>query len=291
MNTYFKQTSASPEEKPERIAPKKVLGQNFLKDKTIAQKIVNSLPCDASTHIIEIGPGEGALTELLLTKSYATYSAIEVDKRAVELLERRFPKETHPLLRVIHTDFLRAKGSDIFPEDGKKISVIGNIPYYITSDILFSLFENTLVSNAVIMMQKEVAQRLTALPRTKEYGILSVAAKFSGKVKLLFHVSPGCFFPKPNVTSSVVAFDFTMNSRRVEYNTIRSLVRSAFGQRRKMLSNALQQYVTERYNKPWQALVMAESSLAEYGHKRAEELTPDDFFTLHLQLEAANGRG
>jgi 16S rRNA (adenine1518-N6/adenine1519-N6)-dimethyltransferase len=139
------------------------------------------------------------------------------------------------------------------------------------------------------MMQKEVAQRLTAAARTKEYGILSIAAQFAGKVKILFHVNPGSFFPKPNVMSSVVAFDFTASSRRSEYNTIRKLVRAAFGQRRKMLSNALQQYVTEQYNKSWQSLAATDSKVAEYGHKRAEELAPDDFLLLHKHLEIAYG--
>lgn len=284
----------------ERLKPRKDLGQNFLKDRNIARNIVKALELNAEETVIEIGPGEGALTSLLLETDAKRIIAVEYDARAVELLQTRFQTEiSSERLRIIHSDVLKLTIESIFPEHFSRpdnISIVGNIPYYITSDILFWLFDEwakgtlsnasaqfptrPLLTKAVIMMQKEVAERITAKPRTKEYGILSVASLLVSEPKILFHVPPQCFFPPPKVTSSVV--EFRMKSGKeaaTQFRAVHPLVRVAFNQRRKVLSNALSS-VLPKERLP-ELLAAAEMRKISYFRSRAEELTPQDFMRLY----------
>jgi 16S rRNA (adenine1518-N6/adenine1519-N6)-dimethyltransferase len=182
----------------------------------------------------------------------------------------------------------------------KRLKIIGNIPYYITSDILFWAFgewatllsasesasNQPLLDRAVIMMQKEVAERIVAKQRTKDYGILSVASMLVSEPKVLFHVSPSCFFPPPKVTSSVVEFRLKPSAEAASaFLQTQPLVRAAFNQRRKMLSNALHGTLSQIAAKrtditPASIIALAEERGLSYFRKRAEELTPQDFITL-----------
>lgn len=255
------------------IAPKKSLGQNFLIDKNISRKIVESLSALAGDEVLEIGPGTGALTEALVAEGYSV-TAVEIDKRAVEELNRKF--RSAPNLRIINDDFTNFNIDEAFPQ-GNRIKVIGNIPYYLTSEILFKLFESAArTERAVLMMQKEVAQRLYAAPRTKEYGILSVALGLCAAPRKLFDVSPACFFPRPKVTSTVIALDFFSPDENKFDPQIMRLVRKAFNTRRKTLRNALSGYVD---------FELVDDRAAAFASKRAEELTVEDFLALYKSIK------
>lgn len=259
------------------IRPKKHLGQNFLRDPNTARKIVGALEADASAPVVEIGPGTGALTGLLLER-FERVTALEVDERAVELL-----RETFPALEVRQGDVLEANWGQLAQAAGAKLGVVGNLPYYITTPILFALLDaRAHLSEAVVMMQLEVAERLVAEPGGKTYGAPSVLVQLLSTPKLLFKVSRNVFHPKPAVTSAVVrlAFDADATDERlggVEVEHLRAVVRAAFGQRRKTLRNSLGAWTRER------GLSLPEG----YARRRAESLSPDEFVRLAAHLHAA----
>jgi len=217
------------------IRPLKRFGQNFLQDQNILRKIVDEINPQPDDLLIEIGPGQGALTEKLLEKNL-NLIAIEIDNRSVDELKNKFPS-----LNVIQSDFLEVNLYSFMADDRKKLRVIGNIPYNITSPILFKLFENnTLIKDAVFMVQLEVAKRITAKPESKDYGILSALINYFGDAKLSFKVSPNVFYPKPNVHSAVVHISFNQLRNDPKFNeTFKQIVKSSFGNRRKTLKNSL----------------------------------------------------
>ncbi len=257
------------------LKPIKRLGQNFLQDPNTIRKIVGSLEAEADDLVVEIGPGTGALTRILAER-YARLIAIEVDERAVDHLRQILPD-----VHVIHGDVLTFDWTEYAREqNGERLSVVGNLPYYITSQILFSLLDAAeTMKEAVIMMQYEVAARLVAAPRTKEYGILSVAVQHSCRPKLLFPVSRNVFFPRPDVRSAVVRLDFSERPPEsgVDSAWLRKVIRTAFNQRRKTLRNSLAAIVEET-GKPLPE---------DVAPKRAEELSPEDFVQLALYLHDA----
>lgn len=267
------------------LAPKKSLGQNFLVDKNIVGKIIDTLELQQGDSLLEIGPGEGALTVPLAKYPLDTFLAVEYDQRAVQMLGQKLPQAEYPHFRLQHGDVrsfpLREYAEAELQRTGRKLKVIGNIPYNITSDILFWLYEAApLLDRAIIMMQKEVARRLVAKPRTKDYGILTVATMFSAQAFVRFDVAPGCFFPRPAVTSSVVDIRFRQSGHS-PYSKLRPLVNAAFNQRRKVLGNALKTYITSRTSTPYADIIQrAESNGISYFRSRAEELTPEDFLRL-----------
>ncbi|MGB2867931.1 MAG: 16S rRNA (adenine(1518)-N(6)/adenine(1519)-N(6))-dimethyltransferase RsmA [Bacteroidota bacterium] len=222
------------------LAPKKSLGQHFLHDENIARKIVEALP-DGSP-VVEIGPGQGDLTKHL-TVGGRTVVGIEIDKRAVALLRERFQDS----VTVVQGNILEVDFHGIRQRYGAKLIVVGNIPYYITSEILFRLFEfHPDIRSATLMMQVEVARRLVAersapgtKRRTKDYGILSVFTRFYTFPQLLFKVSRNSFAPKPKVDSAVVRLEFKDRLPDCDKTLFANVVRSTFGQRRKTLRNGL----------------------------------------------------
>jgi len=217
------------------LKPIKSLGQNFLRDENILRNIVESLALQAGDVVVEIGPGQGALTKHLIEKPVSLIG-IEVDERAVRLLQERFGKT----LVLIHRDVLEVNLGELAQSSGRTIRVVGNIPYYLTSEILFWLFDaRAAVVDATLMMQVEVARRLVAPPKNKEYGVLSIFTQFYTTCELLFKVSRNCFFPKPEVDSAVVRFTFKKQLPDGDEMLFRSIVRSTFGQRRKTLRNGL----------------------------------------------------
>ena len=218
---------------------KKSLGQHLLNDKNIIRKIVESIPAGPQDKIIEIGPGAGALTDELI-EVFSDVSVIEIDQRMIEVL-----RENHPDLDIIHADILNydweeAKGL------GKPVHVVGNLPYYITSQILFGILEHREhLETATLMMQKEVAERIVADPGNKQYGILSVQAQLMSRPEILFDVSPYVFTPPPSVHSSVIRFTFDRGEMECSDKQLKTVVRTAFNQRRKKLSNALKPLKTD----------------------------------------------
>lgn len=219
------------------LKPKQSLGQNFLVDDNISRKIVQSLSLKSTDVVLEIGPGQGALTRHLVEK-VRHLVAVEIDQRVVENLQERFSSKQTTIL---HQDFLDVHLDDWQKKFGATLRIVGNIPYHLTSPILFKIFEScSSVSDCTLMMQKEVAQRLTAKPGTRAYGILSVFTQFYGIATLLFVVSPNCFYPKPKVTSAVVHIQLQERPRHhVNEELFRTVVKTVFGKRRKTLRNCL----------------------------------------------------
>jgi len=213
--------------------PKKRFGQNFLQDENILNKIVKEINPQQDDLIIEIGPGYGALTQRLLTAA-GHLNAIEIDNELTNSLKERFPQ-----LNLINEDFLE---TDLFKlsMDSKKLRVVGNIPYNITSPILFKLIEhNKLIKDAVFMVQLEVAKRMTANRGTKDYGILAVILKYFSETKLCFKISPNVFYPKPKVFSALVHISFNeIEHSEEEQKMFVAIVKAAFGNRRKTLKNS-----------------------------------------------------
>jgi 16S rRNA (adenine1518-N6/adenine1519-N6)-dimethyltransferase len=212
---------------------KKSLGQHFLNDGAIVFQILNAISAEADDRIIEIGPGTGALTKGLAQK-FSDVHAIELDQRAVEVLSREVPDVT-----IHQQDVLKVNWPElVHPE--KLNMVIGNLPYYITSPILFDLLENRrLFSEAILMMQKEVAERLVAEHSSKQYGILSVQTQLFSSPEILFNVSRHAFSPPPKVESAVVKLTFNKPDYNFKDQSLKTVVRTAFNQRRKKLSNSL----------------------------------------------------
>jgi 16S rRNA (adenine1518-N6/adenine1519-N6)-dimethyltransferase len=215
--------------------PKKSLGQNFLRDENILRKIVHSLDLRSGDVVVEIGSGQGALTKHLVDRPI-TFIGIELDGRAIDLLKQSIGDA----IDLVQGDVLDVHLRDLSVQHGKMLRVVGNIPYYLTSQILFWLFDSRAVLiDATLMMQFEVARRITARPKTKEYGILSVFSHFYADCEILFKVSRNCFFPKPEVDSAVVRLNFKQTLPECDENIFRSVVRSTFGTRRKTLRNGL----------------------------------------------------
>jgi 16S rRNA (adenine1518-N6/adenine1519-N6)-dimethyltransferase len=198
---------------------------------------------------------------------------IEVDERAVRLLQEMFGEK----LKIIHRDVLEIDLVDLAEHMCGKVHVVGNIPYYLTSEILFWLFDaRTAVADAMLMVQYEVARRLIAPPKNKEYGILSIFTQFYTECEMLFKVSRNCFFPKPEVDSAVVRFKFKEQLPDCDEKLFRSIVRSTFGHRRKTLRNGLK------------SMGYGESVLDQISFdlsKRPEDLGVDEFLFLAQELE------
>jgi 16S rRNA (adenine1518-N6/adenine1519-N6)-dimethyltransferase len=251
------------------VQAKKFLGQHFLKDLNIAEKIAQSLTTTtANTKVIEVGPGMGVLTQFLL-KMPLDLSVIEIDRESVTWLKEHFPALEG---RIIEGDFLQLDLKAILGENG---AIIGNFPYNISSQILFHCLENReSVKEVVGMFQKEVAERVASKHGNKTYGILSVLLQVFYTIEYLFTVSEQVFQPPPKVKSGVIRLirkdDVQLGVTDQWFKTV---VKTGFNQRRKTLRNAL---------KP---IMNGKNSEHLFMEKRAEQLSPDDFIELakHIQ--------
>jgi 16S rRNA (adenine1518-N6/adenine1519-N6)-dimethyltransferase len=224
---------------PEHVRPKKSLGQNFLLDKNMLQKIIETCALTDQDAVLEIGPGTGLLTDLILPR-VKSLVAVELDTSLCALLRQRYAGAEHFELR--QGDFLKMALRDL--HKGAPLRILGNIPYYITSSILFKVMEQReLVQDMTLLMQKEVALRIVARPNCKEYGILSVLSQAFAQVSLLLHVPSTVFKPAPKVDSALVRWQFLAGSiaPMSDEKLFRRLVRTAFGQRRKMLRKSLRE--------------------------------------------------
>lgn len=250
-----------------KVLPLKRFGQNYLKDQNIVRKIISEIDPKENDLIIEIGPGQGAITNLLL-ESKANLTAVEIDKRVIEDLQNRYTN-----LNLIQSDFLKLDLNKFINSPQQKLRIVGNIPYNITSPILFKLFENNLIiQDAVFMVQYEVAKRMTAQMGSKDYGILSTLLEYFGNTKLAFKVSPNVFYPKPNVDSAVVHIYFNDKRDNSNFNTMfKSIVKSSFGNRRKTLKNSLSNGIFADVNFSGCGIDLS---------LRAEQLKVDDFIKL-----------
>ncbi|MNZ72068.1 Ribosomal RNA small subunit methyltransferase A [compost metagenome] len=252
------------------VRAKKHLGQHFLTDKNIAQKIVESLrPTNSYTEVLEVGPGMGVLTDFLVKKTEYKTSLIDIDGESIEYLHKKYPELSD---RIIHGDFLEMDFSKVF---SSQFAIIGNFPYNISSQIIFKIIDNRdLVPEMVGMFQKEVGERVAAKPGGKEYGILSVLSQAFYKIEYLFTVKPGVFNPPPKVNSGVIRLTRKENtSLGCNEKLFFQVVKAAFNQRRKQLRNALSQFQPKGK--------IDETTL----ELRAEKLTVEDFVKITQLLE------
>ena len=225
-------------EKKFGFRPQKRLGQNFLIDGNIKNKLLESAGLKKDDIILEIGPGLGQLTFDMAARADKVI-AIEFDKKLFSILND-FVKERKNV-KLIHQDFLKSDLSEFLP-DGKKVKVVSNLPYYISTPIILKLLENKrYIESALLTLQKEVADRLTAEPDTKEYGSLTLFASFHSEIKKLFNIKKNSFYPVPQVDSSVILLKSRMEPpvKVRDESVLLELIRAGFSSRRKTLINAL----------------------------------------------------
>ncbi len=254
------------------VRAKKHLGQHFLTDKNIAAKIVESLrPGDKYSQVLEVGPGMGILSDILLQKSEYEVFLIDIDTESYQYLQKKYPRLGD---RLINADFLDMDFASYF---SGPMAIIGNFPYNISSQILFKILDNRQqVMEVVGMFQKEVAERCTTKPGSKEYGILSVFLQAYYKVEYLFTVKAGVFNPPPKVLSAVIRL--TRNETRqlnCDEKLFWQVVKAGFNQRRKTLRNALSSLINKEK--------MTEEKMLDL---RAERLSVDDFVKLTNEITA-----
>lgn len=224
--------------------PRKRFGQHFLTDQAIIQRIVATIAPNAKQHLIEIGPGQGALTIPVLQQAQQL-EVIELDRDLVVELNERFGS-TGQL--IVHAADVLAFDFATLKTDARLLRIFGNLPYNISTPLLFHLLEYAdLIDDMVFMLQKEVAMRMAAQPKQADYGRLSVMLQYACSVDVLFHVPPQAFDPPPKVQSSIVrlkphrTLPFPVNDKLL----LARLVQRAFGQRRKTLRNSLKAMVTD----------------------------------------------
>lgn len=264
---------------------KKSLGQNFLMDTNILDKMLAAGAIDQKTTVIEIGPGIGALTEQLL-KAAKEVIAFEIDQRFIHLLETELGDKGH--LTVVNQDILKVNLADYLPEEVERLAVVANLPYYITTPIILQLLQSGLPIDAfVLMMQKEVAQRMTAQPQTKAYGSLTVAIDLLCESHIAFTVPSTVFNPQPRVDSAVLVLkrrpQLKLPVDSVEH--FEWLVRQCFSQRRKTLWNNL----TQTFGKSDEQKIRVQAAFDQAQiapQARAEALTIEDFARLYEAVKA-----
>ena len=253
-----------------KVRPKKKLGQHFLTDLNIAQKIADLLQFEQYQNLLEIGPGTGVLTQFLVSKTTALH-LVEIDEESILFLEKTYTEEQ---LNLIKGDFLKLDLNSIFGSDD--FAIIGNFPYNISSQIVFKVLENkSHIPFFACMFQKEVAERICEPPGSKKYGILSVLAQLYYETEYLFTVPPGVFNPPPKVDSAVIQM-----TRKKEFNLgcnealLKKIVKLSFQQRRKTLRNSL-----KTLNLPDN---LREDSIFDL---RPEKLSGDDFIQLTKRID------
>ena len=249
------------------VRAKKNLGQHFLTDKNIAQKIVDKLGTDCTKNVLEIGPGTGVLTQFLIDNPELSLKAIEIDRESVEYLSENYSKLKE---NIIEANFLKYDLPSLFNDE---FSVIGNFPYNISSQIFFKILEHrSLIPEVVGMIQKEVAERICSPHGSKTYGILSVLLQAYYDIEYLFTVHENVFLPPPKVKSAVVRM---VRKKEIQLDCDERLffqvVKTAFNQRRKMLRNSLKN--------------ISESVPEKFAMLRPEQMSIEMFIELSKLLQ------
>jgi 16S rRNA (adenine1518-N6/adenine1519-N6)-dimethyltransferase len=254
-------------------------GQNFLVDDAARHAIVDALGDISKRTVIEIGPGRGAITEVLAGRCRRLI-ALELDRALAAELTFRFRDQ--PQVQIVEGDVLKADLRALVP-DGETADVVGNLPYYITSDILLQLFaagSAGLILRAVLMMQREVADRVSAAPGVRDYGLLSATAQMNAEVDNLFTLPPSAFSPPPDVYSTVLRLQFAPRFAElgVDASGFNNFLRRCFAQKRKTLQNNLRAagYSIEELSAAWPAGIAAQA--------RAESLALEPMAELYRSL-------
>ena len=226
-------------------------GQNFLIDEHVLDKILDAALIDNEDGVIEIGPGIGTMTQRLCERAKKVI-AIEIDKDLIPILDETM--SAYDNVRIINADVMKVDLRQLIEDEftGMTVRVVANLPYYITTPIVMSLLEQHLpISCITIMVQKEVADRMRAIPGSKDYGALSLAVKYYAETYIAANVPPNCFMPRPKVGSSVIRLtvrkcpDIVVSDEKLMF----ALIRGAFNQRRKTLANAVANHAGLDYTK------------------------------------------
>ena len=260
------------------VKAKKNLGQHFLKDLSIAERIADTLSEYKDIPVLEVGPGMGVLTQFLIQKGF-NLKVVELDGESVSYLKVNYPVTLDK--RIIEADFLKLKLEETF--EGKSFCLIGNYPYNISSQIFFKVVDyRDMIPCCSGMIQKEVAERLAAKPGSKSFGILSVLIQVWYDIEYCFTVGNEVFNPPPKVQSAVVKMVRNdVKSLPCDEKDFRTLVKNAFGMRRKTLRNCLRQLIHE-----WQPECAEEILAEEFFNKRAEQISVQEFIDLTVRLKS-----
>lgn len=270
------------------LAAKKSLGQNFIIDTNILENIVSAGDVTKDTTVIEVGPGIGALTEQLAKKA-GQVIAFEIDDRLLPVLEDTLSPYSN--VTILHQDVLKANLEEVYEtylKEAKDIVMVANLPYYITTPIIMRFLESSLpIDRMVLMMQKEVANRLSASPSTKAYGSLSIAVQYYMKAEVAFIVPKTVFIPQPNVESAIIRLTRLEDKKLVVKNEelFFAIARAAFVQRRKTLWNNM----VNAFGKEPEVKEQLEAALNEAGidpKRRGETLSLNEFAVLSDTISA-----
>jgi len=260
------------------IFPQKGLGQHFLKDQLVSKTILAACELENEDVVVEIGAGLGVLTVPLCGKAKKVF-AIELDGRIAQILRERILPKNVKNVEVVRGDALGFDFHEVYEKYGKKLKAVGNLPYSISTPILFKLIKSRdVLSLAVLMFQKEVSDRIVAKPGNKSYGILSVLSQYFTKTEPVMVVSPESFYPQPEVNSAVVRLRFGI-SRTVaaeDETLFNAVVKAAFGKKRKILRNAL----TYGLNFSLKEVNNLLNVSGIDGRRRAETLSVEEFVRL-----------
>ncbi|QHZ44846.1 16S rRNA (adenine(1518)-N(6)/adenine(1519)-N(6))-dimethyltransferase RsmA [Bacillus sp. NSP9.1] len=268
---------------------KKSLGQNFLIDTNILDRIVDHAEVTGTTGVIEIGPGIGALTEQL-AKRAKKVAAFEIDQRLLPILKDTL--SPYDNVTVIHQDVLKADIKAVMDEqfqDCEEVMVVANLPYYVTTPIIMKLLEENLpLKGIVVMLQKEVADRMAAKPSSKEYGSLSIAVQFYTEAKTVMNVPKTVFVPQPNVDSAVIRLTLRKEPAVQVQNEafFFQVVKASFAQRRKtLLNNLVNNLANGKEHKADIEKALQDSQID--GKRRGESLSIEEFAVLSEHLSKA----
>lgn len=264
----------------------KKFGQNFLIDNNILEKIVDAARLTKEDCVLEIGPGIGTMTQYLASKA-KTVIAVEIDKNLIPILNDTLSQYEN--VKIINEDILKVDINHIIEEEnnGKPIKIVANLPYYITTPIIMQLFESHIALESItVMVQKEVADRMQAVPGTKDYGALSLAVRYYSQPEIITRVPASCFMPRPNVDSTVIrltGYD-EPGLKVTDEAYLFAVIRASFNQRRKTLVNGLSNASNVGVSKDDVKKVLGQMGLSE--NVRGETLSLELFIELSNKLKA-----
>ncbi len=265
-----------------RLSPRKRFGQHFLAQPATAERIVEAARLTPDDVVVEVGPGLGALTRFILPK-VRRFHLVEIDRDLCDYLEGAIGA-SHPCVTVHRQDILDFDFRALEAQESRPLVVIGNLPYNISSPLMFHMLESrTAIQNLVAMVQKEVGLRWIATPGTKEYGVLSVLLGVYAQPRRLFEVGPGQFYPPPKVESLVVSIELASPwpEPLPSFDFMRGLLNAAFQKRRKTLNNSLKGFAGVGVDLLQSCFLRAEID----GSRRPEALSPREFIRLAHELE------
>ena len=265
------------------FAFQKRFGQNFLIDGHVVEKIIKAADISKDDIVLEIGPGIGTMTQYLAEAAGHVY-AVEIDKNLLPILD--YTLSDYDNVTVINEDILKLDIKELLGKENRKLKVVANLPYYITTPIVMGLFENHIPAESItIMVQKEVASRMQSGPGSKDYGALSLAVQYYAKPYIVANVPPNCFMPRPNVGSAVIKLT-SWDNAPVDVKDEKfmfKLIRASFNQRRKTLQNCINNSAELNITKEQVVNALTKMGLSE--NIRGEALTLEEFARLSDLLQ------